>query len=168
MYEVWGVDPGLVHTGVVHLSFDTEERTFSIETQVFPGFTNAQGKQEIPVDDIITHINLVNMTRATVFIEAYRPRSNFDSDPEMGRAVNALKAGIRSARTLLNTGSVSCITPKMMQLLNLWTFGTRTHHQDLRSAARIALFGMVKDDYTNTILAQVVEDHLAGRSWTEK
>ena len=41
-----------------------------------------------------------------------------------------------------------------------------THHQDLRSAARIALLGMLRDEQMNRLLADVVRDHLAGETWT--
>lgn len=52
-----------------------------------------------------------------------------------------------------------------MNLLGVWKFSTVTHHQDLRSAARIALFGMLKNEETNRLLADVVADHLKGSDW---
>jgi hypothetical protein len=52
-----------------------------------------------------------------------------------------------------------------MELLGVWKFHTVTNHQDLRSAARIALYGMVKSETLNKVLYSVVDDHLVGRAW---
>jgi hypothetical protein len=41
-----------------------------------------------------------------------------------------------------------------------------TNHQDLRSAARIALLGMAKNEETNGVLASVVSAHLNNNPWT--
>jgi hypothetical protein len=66
---------------------------------------------------------------------------------------------------LLNTGVKKTIKRPLMELLGCWAFTTTTHHQDLRSAARIALYGMVKNDTLNQVLYSVVRDHLEGRTW---
>jgi hypothetical protein len=57
---------------------------------------------------------------------------------------------------------------QLMELVGVWSFTTSTHHQDLRSAARIALLGMLKHAVTNELLADIVADHLKGTTWQVK
>ena len=71
-------------------------------------------------------------------IEAYRPRSHLQSDARMGALVNKLRDSIPGSRTMDNTGMKTVITPELMKLMGVWLFTTKSHHQDLRSAARIA------------------------------
>ena len=68
-------------------------------------------------------------------------------------------------KVLLNEGVKKVIRPELMKLLHVWLFSTKTHHQDLRAAARIGLFGMVKDEHLNRVLADIVRDHLDGCDW---
>ena len=100
-----------------------------------------------------------------VFIEGYRSRSNFAHDAEMITAVQTLKRLIPRSTALDNMGVKKIITPDLMKVLGVWTFTLQTNHQDLRSAARIALFGMVKEDEYNTLLARIITDHINGNSW---
>jgi hypothetical protein len=65
-----------------------------------------------------------------------------------------------------NTGVKKIVKPSVLQVLGAWDFATPTHHQDLRSAARIAVLGMMKDQTMNTLLADVVRDHIDGKPWT--
>ena len=155
-YYVQGVDLGLVHSAVVCLSFDTTRRKWWKFSQVFEG-----------VEPNVLHDISVLLGKDPTFIEAYRPRSHFNSDPQMVQAVNQLRALTRQAVVLDNTGVTKVITSDLMKLLNVWKFNQRTHHQDLRSAARIALLGMVKSEETNEILANLVRDHLNGTPWKE-
>jgi hypothetical protein len=53
-----------------------------------------------------------------------------------------------------------------MELLGVWKFKTPTHHQDLRSAARILLLGMFKDPQLNKLIADIVRSHLRGKDWS--
>ena len=66
----------------------------------------------------------------------------------MIRAEQDLRRVMPDARFLPNMGIKRVITQDLMELLEVWSFTTATHHQDLRAAARIALLGMVKDDTT--------------------
>lgn len=79
-------------------------------------------------------------------------------------AVSQIKTSTQGT-VLLNEGVKKVIRPELMRLLEVWLFTTTTHHQDLRAAARIGLFGMVKDTYLNQVLADLVRDHLAGDDW---
>ena len=100
-----------------------------------------------------------------VFVEAYRPRQNLNSDQRMVRAEIELRAALRGAAYLPNMGIKRVITRDLMEVVEVWKFPTSTHHQDLRAAARIALLGMVKDAVLNELLADVVLDYLDGRPW---
>ena len=152
--RILGIDPGLVHTGVVSIVVDPEIKQFTHVPYVVAG---------LAVDEIVDIAAAV--TPDKVFIEAYRPRSHFDNDARMGAAVNELRQRIPHARALNNTGVKQVVTQELMQLLHLWKFTHRTNHQDLRSAARIALFGMLKDEELNQLLTTIVIDSLDGNPW---
>ena len=166
-YEVWGVDPGLVDTGIVQISFDTDTQRWYVNHTVFKGVVDTRGTRRIPSEDIAAYLNTEVPSHAVIYIEAYRPRSHYQNDAEMGRAINDLKARVRKAKSLDNTGVKKVVKPALMQRLNVWTFSTKTHHQDLRSAAMIALYGMLKDEVGNNVLVQFLCDELVGRPWTQ-
>ena len=153
-----GVDPGVVHTGVVQINLDPELRQLTKLSWVVAGIT-PEALDEVKA-----------LAKASgpdhVFIEKYRPRSNFGHDEKMQHAVTVLTRSIPGARALLNTGVTKVVTRELLQLLGLWRFSTVTHHQDLRSAARIAVLGMLKHSDINQILATVVADQLDGKPWT--
>ena len=166
-YEVWGVDPGLVDTGIVRISFDTDTQRWYVDHTVFKGVVDNRGARRIPSDAIATYLNNEVPSHAVIYIEAYRPRSHYQNDAEMGRAINDLKARVKKAKSLDNTGMKKVVKPALMQRLNVWTFSTKTHHNDLRSAAMIALYGMLKDPDGNAVLFQFLCDQLAGRPWAQ-
>ena len=166
-YEVWGVDPGLVDTGIVQISFDTDTQRWYVNHTVFKGVVDTQRKRRIPSAEIADYLNAEVPSHAAIYIEAYRPRSHYQNDAEMGRAINDLKARVRKAKSLDNTGMKKIVKPALMQRLNVWTFSTKTHHNDLRSAAMIALYGMLKDEVGNSVLFQFLCDELADRPWAQ-
>jgi hypothetical protein len=151
---VVGVDPGLVHTGVVSLLFKPDAKEILVSDRVVLGPNAADVKAAVPLCGPAPHI----------FIEGYRPRSHYDSDQRMVSAVSEIRAATKGT-VLQNTGVKKVVKQPLMELLGCWKFSTVTHHQDLRSAARIALLGMLKDDLLNSLLTDVVRSHLAGRTW---
>ena len=155
--HVIGVDPGLVHTGVVGLLFGTKARRVTISHVVIDGPDAAA---------VAIWVQSKAALRSKVFVEAYRPRQNLNADQRMTQVEHELRRELPSAKFLPNMGIKRVITQEMMDLLEVWTFPSTTHHQDLRSAARIALLGMVKDPDMNVILADVVHAHIDGRPWT--
>ena len=66
---------------------------------------------------------------------------------------------------LRNTGVKKVVTQELMELCHCWKFPSKTHHQDLRSAARIALLGMMLDDTLNKVLYTYATDNVDGRTW---
>lgn len=152
---VAGVDPGLVHTGVVRLEFEPEFREITVCHTVINGPSPSQ----------VRHAAFANFDLADHgFIEGYRPRSNLGTDKRMVEAVQAIRQAT-GFKVLLNTGVKKVVKQPLMDLLGVWKFSTPTHHDDLRSAARIALLGMLKDDGLNALVTDVVRSHLAGRTW---
>lgn len=151
MITVIGIDPGLVHTGLVSHTFYPESREVLIESEVFSG-------PEVRKSGLL-------VAGGRVFIEGYRPRSHYGTDDRMVRAVSDLHKSIKGSTVLNNTGVKKVIRQPLMQALGTWTFSTVTHHQDLRSASRIGLYGMVKDDELNLVLADFVRDLVAGKPW---
>jgi hypothetical protein len=155
--HVVGVDPGLVHTGVVRLVFRPTKRHIEITHLAVPG------PRAIAVRDWAMDTRGIGV-RPTIFIEGYQPRHHYGSDPMMIAAVNDMRKAT-GGTVVNNTGVKKVVRRDLMGLLGVWTFGTVTHHQDLRAAARIALLGMLKDPRLNELVADVVRDHLAGDSW---
>jgi hypothetical protein len=155
--QVIGVDPGIVDTGCVSMVFKPNLKTLHIEHIVIAG-------DDAPaVTSWVTHPN--RPSKRFVFVEAYRPRLKLDSDQRMVQAESNLRQLLTDAAFLPNTGVKRVIPQQLMEVFGVWSWPTITHHQDLRSAARIALLGMVKDTRLNAIMADVVRDHLEGRPW---
>nr|DAL38053.1 MAG TPA_asm: hypothetical protein [Caudoviricetes sp.] len=99
------------------------------------------------------------------FIEAYRTRSSFGGDARMFALVTDIKRSLPRSKTIQNFGVKKVIKQPLMELLDLWKFDMKTNHQDLRSAARIALLGMVKEDVLNKIVFDMIEADKAGHPW---
>ena len=162
--HVVGVDPGLVHTGVVRMVFDPDRRKIWTEHLAVPG----PDARAVALWAYGRGSNLPRWcpvhTMPTTFIEAYRPRSAFNTDKRMVEAVAEMRK-VTKGTVLDNTGVKKIVTRELMELLRVWKFTTVTNHQDLRSAARIGLLGMLKDEAMNHVLADVVAAHLAGDDW---
>jgi hypothetical protein len=153
--HVIGVDPGLVHTGVVSLLFK------SLTAELVIRHTLVTGPDAVAVAAWIKTLPL-----GKVYVEQYRPRQNLSSDVRMVQAEQDLRHALKGPTFLPNMGIKRVITEDLMRLLEVWRFPTSTHHQDLRSAARIALLGMVKDVEMNAILADAVLAQMDRQPWT--
>lgn len=157
MTHIVGVDPGLVDTGAVALRFDPIDEIVLIQHAVLP----APATLELRV-----WLNaLPGPYVPKTYIEQYRPRQRMNTDVRMIQLEQEIRSQIPGAVFLPNMGIKKVVTEDLMRMLQVWTWKTTTHHQDLRSAARIALLGMMKDSWTNELLADVVKDHLEGRTW---
>ena len=155
--HVVGIDPGLVDTGVVSMVFKPNFKALEIGHTVLPG-TDFKG-----LTDWIFQPGMIH--RPVVFVEKYRPRLKLDSDTRMVQAEQDLKRALPDAKFLQNMGIKRVIPQSLMEVFGVWSWPTITHHQDLRSASRIALLGMVKDPRLNAVTADVVRDHLEGKPW---
>ncbi len=156
---VIGVDPGLVHTGIVMLDFNVKERDLVVDHRVVDGLDSAAAVREIK-----SLTGFDSFSTCDIFIEYYIPRSGFSTDERMVQA-NADFRRELGGKLLRNTGVKKVVTQELMQLCHVWSFGTTTHHQDLRSAARIALLGMMQDPALNQVLYTYCTDTTDGRTW---
>ena len=156
---IMGVDPGIIHTGVVGLMMDPVKKEFTSWHETVVGCDpvdvgEALERQTYGVPD-------------HVFIEKYNPRSHFVHDAEMVAAVNTLKQKLPNAAVINNMGSKKVVRRPLLEQLDLWDFPT-THHQDLEAAARILVFGMLKNDELNEMLADFVRDLYAATPWRKR
>ena len=165
-FYVAGVDPGIVHTAAVAVHINPKDHWLKIFTRVFEGISQES------LEGLRDWRHLHQLVSTRVWVEDYRARSHLEHDVEMQRAVSWLTHNLKNASALNNTGVKQVVTQPLMELLRLWIFPARTHHQDLRSAARIMLYGMMKDPPLNSILYEIVEDRLTSQregrkpSWT--
>ena len=154
MKTIIGIDPGLVHTGLVVFELDDDKQEYAMSYEVFDGLDTAGAAALCS-----------KYPEAAVFIEDYRARSHYDTDARMTAGVSQFRQAIPGSKLLSNTGVKQVVTQELMDVLDVWSFKTTTNHQDLRSAARIGLYGALKDDATNWILYQIVVDYHNSRRW---
>lgn len=157
---VVGIDPGLVHTGVVVVRFLTTSRQIDVEHYVIAGHDHA-----IQVKALLT---AMKVDTRHIFVEAYRERgTNTRQDALMRKVMSEFHTELPRATVLNNMGVKQVVRTPLLRVLGLAKFPT-THHQDLESAARILVFGMLKDPALNELLTEVVTDHIAGGRHTWK
>lgn len=160
---VVGIDPGLVHTGLVRFHIDPLARRYIVDYAI------AEGRADQTGPDIASVAYWWDQKPADhTYVEAYKPRSAFVTDAEMGRIVNELRVAFPKGRTILNTGSKQVIRRPLMELLDVWKFELRSNHQDLRAAARIGLYGMLKNPEQNEVLYTFVTEQLDGTHWDKE
>jgi hypothetical protein len=147
-----GVDPGIVDTGVVRFTFYPTLQRVGISSAVVPAFDLDSSPQ-----------NIASWIRSEaagdkphVFVEKYNPRPGMRTNDRMKEIENALIRTLPHAVRVNNMGIKQVITQATMDQLHVWYFSKVTHHQDLRSAARIGLYGAVKDDDLNHLVAAAV------------
>lgn len=153
---VVGVDPGIVDTGIVVYRFFPNEHMLEVKSVVLHG---------AKAIDVFRAISDNVRNAPSVFIEKYRPRSNFGTDSAMTEFQAQLKQMMPKAKLLNNTGVKSVVTQRLLETLHSWDFDIPTHHQDLRSAARIAILGMMKDEELNELLSDFMRDYFDGKAW---
>lgn len=155
--HIVGVDPGLVHTGTVGMVFDPLSRTVTVDHHVTDG---------MDPDDVLAWLQSTYPGhRPKVFIEKYVPRLRLNSDERMVKGEAAFIKTLPNAMLIRNTGVKQMVPVDLMRELGVFQFPTATHHQDLRSAARIGIYGMMRDDTGNTVLAEFIRDLLDGVGW---
>lgn len=148
-----GIDPGLVHTGVVGLRINTDTKDFRVLYALVDGIDD---KKVMAAVHKISQV--CSYSKRYIWIEEYRPRSHLSTDQRMVEGVAAIKSALHESVVLPNTGIKTVVKPALLQLLRLDTYSVSTHHDDLRSAARILLLGMLKDDELNALLTEIVLD----------
>lgn len=165
MTVVIGVDPGVVHTGIVTLEFRPAYNTILLQHGTVAGQQSAADT----VDEVCSWIDRMEGWDSVdhLFVEKYIDRGNtFDTDSWMRTFESEMRRQAKHLVELIdNTGSKKVIRPRLLKLLGVLRFSQVTHHQDLEAAARILVYGMLKDPGLNTLLYNVVHDELAGKPW---
>ena len=161
-----GIDPGLVHTAGVAVQASHSIASFTVHTKVVDGISDsalaemAEWAREKAVD--------------AVAIEGYRPRGHYQGDSNMMQAIKHLQTQIPGSKQVPNMGVKKVITNDTLKLLRLWSFQPKTHHQDLRSAARIGMFHYAQDPGGSEWLYELIQSvykstifdkHLTNNRW---
>lgn len=158
--HIVGIDPGLRDTGTVLLSFDTHHRTIVTRAFVVDG-------QALKADASIIRnwLDSLEVQQPRVFIEKYVPRPGMTTSPDMLALENLIRVSLVNTKLVRNTGVKQMVPREVLTLLGLWSFSIQTNHDDLRAAARIAVYGMMKNPTLNTLLADVISDELDEQPW---
>ena len=108
-FNVAGIDPGVVHTGIVTLKFDFMGKELTEKHAVVDG-----------IDPIATAAKLSSMVypatlgTCDTFIEKYRPRSGFSTNDKLMEA-NATLPPETLGELLQNTGVVKVVSKELME-----------------------------------------------------
>lgn len=168
--RVVGVDPGIISPAAVLYQFNLRTKRIVVLTSYVREGTGLAGR-------------LVNLQRKVmknyyetsafweethefdhVFIEGYRSRSNFTTDRPMQEQIVEFKTHYgrisNNTKVLDNMGIHNVVRPKLFRLMGGYDLDNdrKTHHSDIQSAAKIALFGMIKDQELNMLLSEIVEN----------
>lgn len=154
MVVLAGIDPGVVDTGWTVLEISTNRLEYSIYSGAFTG-------------KCVQRLNDLTALRdkdTRLFIEKYVPRNTFSTSQSMVELQQDLRGVFPRADFVNNQGSKQIVTDTMLRTLGLFTFEQVTHHQDIRSAARIMLFGALKDELLNRELARLLINVIDGNA----
>lgn len=158
---VVGIDPGLIDTGLVALTFSKLTREIFVHYAV-----ESRAKAPEIAASADTLISARRSSKYHVFIEGYRPRSNFNTDVKMLELITHLKAEMPAAKVINNTGIKKVVKPQLLEFLRIDSFPLTTNHGDLVSASRILVLGMLKDPELNKLLTSVFTALYDGYPWT--
>ena len=149
-----GVDPGLVHTGLVSIRADSQKRTCTVLTEIIDG----------PDVERLQSLSSAVLADAKIFVEKYEDRGTvFSTHSDMRVFETKIMSALPHATLLSNTGVRKVITEQMLDAI-VGQMPT-THHKDLESAARIAIAGGLKDPKINSVMYHLLLDHVRGESW---
>lgn len=152
-----GIDPGLVDTGAVCLTMNTDARTWAVEAAALAG-----GETDAVLEFVAEHGSLF----ARLYVEKYRERGTaFRENGPMRK----FEADLRSAmpigtKFLENMGVKRVVSDRMLRMFDLFDVKT-TNHRDIQAAARIMLLGAVKDEQLNEVIYQFITDHIDDNPW---
>lgn len=157
---IGGIDPGIIHTGCVAITLDEAKRTIDIRFEIING-----------VDISKTQYWVNKQGLDALFIEDYNPGNYTREDKKMSEALGRLKSAFIPTddpivRYVDNAGINTLIPIAVLRCFGVDKFPVSTNHNDLVSAAKIALLGMLKDKSgLRLLVSRVVRDHLTNRAW---
>ncbi len=159
LVTVIGIDPGLVNTGMVVLRANTRQHHLNVEHFVIDGKAN-HAKQVAELLDSLGY------STKHVFIEAFRERGNqYAQDKAMRELMADFRSVLPKAMVLDNMGVKKIVPTETLGIFGMDDFPA-THHRDLESAARILVYGMLKDDKLNEVVYSIVSDYVHLRPWS--
>ena len=167
--RVVGVDPGIVSPAAVLYQFNLLTKrivvltsSVRVGTDLASRLVALQKKRMQNYHEITAPWNETHQFDH-VFIEGYRSRSNFTTDRPMQEQVVEFKTNYskvsNNTKVLDNMGIHNVVRPKLFRLFGGYDLESErlTHHSDIQSAAKIALFGMIKDPELNLLLSEIVK-----------
>ena len=150
-----GVDPGLVDTGIVTITLDNTERTVHVM---------ATALRYADVDTVADYL-ANSQDLGAVFVEKYEDRgTTFTTHSEMRAFETQLKRLVPSVVLLSNVGVKKVVKDDMLERLHCLNFPA-TNHRDLQAAARIGIYGALKDPAANSLIYQYLIDSVGGKPW---
>lgn len=85
-------------------------------------------------------------------VEKYEARdSDYSRDNSVKDTIKMIKACIPNIIEQRNAGYAKDIPEPLMKKLGLWKFDEKSHHQDIRAAARLALFHAMRNDIEDVV-----------------
>lgn len=150
-----GVDPGLVDTGIVTVTLDNTEKTIHVM---------ATALRNTDAETVADYLNNSH-DLGTIFVEKYDDRGTvFTTHNEMRKFEVLLKKLAPQIVLLSNMGVKKVVKDDMLERLHCSNFPS-TNHRDLEAAARIGLYGALKDSHANSIIYQALIDDVRGKPW---
>jgi hypothetical protein len=162
--SIIGIDPGLVDTGCVGLVFNEADRTIEVNYGLLTG---------VDLSTINWWIDK-QPKAAAIFIEDYNPGNFGKTDKDMVEAMGKLKAELPPAdhphlvKYVDNAGINTLVPRAVLLLFGVNKFDVKQHHNDLVSAGKIAILGMMQDKSQHSLrllASQVVADAIRGKPW---
>lgn len=161
--SIIGIDPGIIHTGCVALQLDDNTRTIDVTYAVING---------VNVEAVLHWVE-AQPQPYSLFIEDYNPSNYAREDKKMSEALGRLKAAYPPAdnpivRYVDNAGINTLIPVPVQRIFGVAKFPVTTHHNDLVSAGKIALLGMLQDKEgtLRNLISNVVLHELKKHPWT--
>ena len=175
-YSIVGIDPGLIHTGIVRLDIDLKQRTLTRAIGLVTGTRGKSGAfSPVPTAQetrrvlaSVLHETAPAASEPHVFIEGYRQRGNSNNENvDMISLIGELRQALLPFRPefIDNMGVKKIVTIAMLKKLELNKFSTPSNHQDLLSAARIGVYGALKSPLLNGVLYEVLTGIEDGQTW---
>jgi hypothetical protein len=168
-----GIDPGIVDTGLVIIELDNKFETVSYRYKLWTEVTEIVHHSMIVDPKFLSQLGTTVKAatkkgvgyKTLVAVEGYRNRGkNPVQDQRMSDLVQTIRRAVKGSQIVDNTGVKNVVKPRVMGMFG-FEF-PRTNHQDLESAARIALKLGYQDDDANTVISDFVLAEISGSPWT--
>lgn len=88
----------------------------------------------------------------TSIVEKFEARdSDYSRDNTVKQTIETIKACIPNIFEQRNAGYMQDVPDALLKALDLWKFDQQTHHNDIRAAARLALFYAMRTDMEDVV-----------------